>query len=194
MRSFKLLDRLLGRNSDPFFAGEALGALQTALEAGKPCILPKGSIVVPAPEYPEAELIAGSIREFPDDWVWHHKGYELRHVPSGFVLWVANKDFGLAEVYSGGGKGDLSKPEQAIIWPAVETWLARNKVGFTGRLPKARITSRSGTFWCFAKGHPWAGVGDSPKEAYRAWRHAVSSQSRSDMKTNEYLQIRSAIL
>ncbi|MFL1556744.1 hypothetical protein [Pseudomonas sp. O11] len=196
MRSFKLLDRLLGRSAAPapFVSGESLRALQSALEAGKPCVLPLGTTVVPAPEYPEAERIAASIRDYPEDWAWTMKGYKLIHTPSGFVLWVANQDYGLAEVYSNDGKGDFSKPEQAIIWPAVEGWLARHKVGFTGRLPKARITGRSGTFWCYAKEHPWAGVGDSPEEAYRAWSHAISSQARNGMKPNEYLQVRSATL
>lgn len=196
MRSFDLLKRLLGRSAAPapLVAGESLGALQAALEAGQSCVLPKEARIVPAPKHPEASRIAASIRDFPEDWEWIMKGYKLLHTPSGFVLWVANEDYGLAEVYANGGKGDFSKPEQAIIWPAVKGWLARNRVGFTGRLPKATITGRSGTFWCYAKEHPWAGVGDSPEEAYRAWRHAVSAQARNDMKPNEYLQVRSATL
>lgn len=183
-----------GLSAVPFVAGESLGALQADMEAGKPTVLPLGSVVVEAPKYPEAERIAASIRDFPGDWGWKMKGYTLIHSPSGFVLWVANQDYGLAEVYSNGGKGDFSKAEQIIIWPAVEGWLARHKVGFTGRLPKATITGRSGTFWCFAKGHPWAGVGESPNEAYLAWCHAVSAQARNGMNPNEYLQVRSATL
>lgn len=167
MKNSKLLARLLGRED---------------------------RAVSPAADYPEAERIAESIREFPDDWLWHHKGYEIRHIPSGFVLWVANKAYGLSEVYSGGGKSAFTEPEQAIIWPAVDSWLARKKVGFMGKLPKVTITGRSGIFWCFAKGHPWAGVGGSPHEAYRVWSHAISSQARHEMKPNEYLQVRSATL
>ena len=178
----------------PCVAGEALGALQAALEAGKPCVLPLGAVVVPTPDYPEAERIAASIRDYPEDWVWARKGFDLIHIPSGFKLWVANQDYGLAEVHPNNGKTDFTKPEQAIIWPAVADWLGHRKVGFTGRLPKARITGRSGTFWCYSKEHPWAGVGDSPEEAYRAWSHAVSSQARNGMKPNEYLQVRSAAL
>lgn len=178
----------------PFVAGESLSILQAALEAGKSFVLPLGTAVVPTPEYPEAERIAASIREYPEDWAWAMKGYKLTHAPSGFVLWVANKDWGLAEVYSNGGKGDFSNPEQAIIWPAVEGWLARNKVGFTGRLPKARIKCGGDAFGCYADGLPWMGVGASPEEAYRAWRHAISAQARSDMRSNEYLQVRSATL
>ncbi|SFW77451.1 hypothetical protein [Pseudomonas sp. NFACC04-2] len=196
MRSFNLLARLLGRSAAPapFVAGEALAALQGSLDAGKSSVLPKGAVLVPASKHPEAERIAESIREYPDDWKWARKGYDIQHVPSGFRLWVANDDYGLAEVHDNNGKTDFSKPEQAIIWPAVADWLGHRKVGFTGRLPKARITGRSGTFWCYAKEHPWAGVGESPEEAYRAWRHAISSQARSDMKPNEYLQVRSATL
>ena len=190
MRSFNLLDRLLGLRPLCMSRKE----VQAALLRGEPVILEPGMEVINTPLYPEAERIAQSVRDFPEDWSWIMKGYELIHTPSGFVLWVANQDYGLAEVYSNGGKGAFSKPEQEIIWPAVEGWLARHKVGFTGRLPKARITGRSGTFWCFAKEHPWAGVGNSPEEAYRAWRHAISAQARNDMKPNEYLQVRGATL
>lgn len=194
MNPFNLMDRLLGRSTGPSVVDESRGALQTALEAGKPTVLPLGAVVVEAPKYPEAERIAASIRDFPEDWGWARKGYDLIHIPSGFRLWVANEDYGLAEVHPNNGTTRFSKPEQAIIWTAVADWLGHRKAGFTGRLPKARITGRSGTFWCFAKEHPWAGVGDSPEEAYRAWRHAISAQARNDMKPNEYLQVRGATL
>lgn len=190
MRSFKLLGRLLGLRPLCMSRKE----VRVAILRGDPFTLEPGMEVIKAPLCPEAERIAESIRLFPLDWAWSHKGYKLIHTPSGFMLWVANKDYGLAEVYSNGGKSDFSKPEQEIIWPAVEGWLARHKVGFTGRLPKARITGRSGTFWCYSKEHPWAGVGDSPEEAYRSWSHAISSQARNGMKPNEYLQVRSATL
>lgn len=197
MRSFRLLDRLLGRRNEQFVPGECLSALNASMKTGQVWIIPEGAVVVPAPaepKYPEAERIAASIRDFPEDWGWSRKGFDLIHIPSGFKLWVANEDYGLAEVHPNNGKTDFTKPEQAIIWPAVADWLGHRKVGFTGRLPKATITGRSGTFWCFAKEHPWAGVGDSPEEAYRAWRHAISAQARSDMRPNEYLQVRSASL
>ncbi|AKS06947.1 hypothetical protein [Pseudomonas trivialis] len=148
----------------------------------------------PEVTYPEAERIATSILDFPEDWVWRHKGYELLHAPSGFVLWVANKDYGLAEVYSTGGKADFSKPEQALIWPSVEGWLARHKLGFSGRLPKATIYGRSGTFWCYSKEHPWAGAGSSPAEAYEVWCYAISAQARNRMSQQEYLEVRSVSL
>ncbi|SCZ13297.1 hypothetical protein [Pseudomonas sp. NFACC37-1] len=194
MRSFNLLARLLGRSADPVAPAEQMGPPQAVLEGAGSVIMPQGAVLVRAPEFPEAERIAQSIREFPEDWTWARKGFDIQHVPSGFRIWVANDDYGLAEVHDNNGKTDFSKPEQAIIWPAVADWLGHRKVGFTGRLPKARITGRSGTFWCYAKEHPWAGVGESPEEAYRAWRHAISSQARSDMKPNEYLQVRSATL
>lgn len=155
-------------------------------------ILPNSAVLVKAPKYPEAERIAASIRDFPEDWVWKMKGYELGHVPTGFILWVANQDYGLAEVYSTGGKGDFTKPEQAIIWPAVEGWLAQHKVGFTGRLPKVKIIGRDSTYWCFVQDKPWVGIGCSPADAYRSWSFAVSAQARNNMNTNEYLEVRSA--
>lgn len=187
MNPLNLMDRLLGRNPEVKKSCEAAQKVNNF-------ILEPGLQITEAPQYPEAERIAASIRDYPNDWAWVMKGYELIHIPSGFVLWVANKQYGLAEVYSSGGKGGFSEREKAIIWPAVEGWLTQNKVGFTGRLPKARITGRRGTFWCYAKEHPWAGVGDSPEEAYRAWRQAVSVQARYDMRPNEYLQVRSATL
>lgn len=163
-----------------------------AVEQGMAAILPNSAVLVKAPKYPEAERIAASIRDFPEDWVWKMKGYELGHVPTGFILWVANQDYGLAEVYSTGGKGDFTKPEQAIIWPAVEGWLAQHKVGFTGRLPKVKIIGRDSTYWCFVQDKPWVGIGCSPADAYRSWSFAVSAQARNNMNTNEYLEVRSA--
>ena len=166
----------------------------TLLEPGSAIVLPKGAVVVKAPKYPEAERIAASIRDFPDDWVWKMKGYELGHLPTGFILWVANQDYGLAEVYSTGGKGGFTKPEQAIIWQAVEGWLAQHKIGFTGRLPKATIIGRDSTYWCFVKDKPWVGIGCSPADAYRTWSFAVSAQARNNIHANEYLKVRSATL
>lgn len=197
MRNFKLLDRLLGRNAEPFVPGSHLSALSSKMEAGQCWIVPEGSVVVPSPpepKYPEAERIAASIQDFPEDWGWSRKGFDLIHIPSGFRLWVANEDYGLAEVHPNNGKTDFTKPEQAIIWPAVADWLGHRKVGFTGRLPKATITGRSGTYWCFAQEHPWAGVGSSPAEAYRIWKFAISVEARVDISPGEYLQLRSVKL
>ncbi|MBX9406000.1 hypothetical protein K5E40_09950 [Pseudomonas baetica] len=151
-------------------------------------------MLVQAPKYPEAERIAASIRDFPEDWVWKMKGYELGHVPTGFILWVANQDYGLAEAYSTGGKGAFAKAEQAIIWSAVEGWLAQHKIGFTGRLPKVTIIGRQSTYWCFVKDKPWVGIGSSPADAYRQWSFAVSAQSRNNINANEYLEVRSVTL
>ena len=162
------------------------------LEAGRAIVLPKGAVVVKAPEYPEAELIAASIRDFPDDWAWARKGYDIVHVPSGFRLWVANEDYGLAEVHENNGKTDFSKAEQAIIWPAVKDWLGHRKTVFTGRPPKATIVGRDSAYCCFAKGKPWMGIGSSPADAYRAWNLALSAQARNNMNPNEYLKVRSA--
>jgi hypothetical protein len=111
------------------------------------------------------------------------------HTPSGFVMWVANEDYGLAEMTAHGGKQRFDEPERQIIWPAVKAWLARGKVGFTGRLPKVKITARRGTYWCVADGHPWAGAGDSPAEAYQSWARAVSAQERRKTKPEQRLLV-----
>lgn len=183
----KLLERLTGGRS-----AEVGGSSQASTEtAGAPTDETMKVEVEESP-FPEAERIAASIRDFPDDWAWRHKGYELQHVPTGFTMWVANKEFALAEVYSTGGKGKFSKSEQAIIWPAVETWLARHKVGFSGRLPKATIIGRDSTYWCFIKDHPWVGVGSSPVDAYRTWSFAISAQARNNMSPTDYLKVWSA--
>jgi hypothetical protein len=168
-------------------------ALAGMLASGQGVILEKHQTLVLAPKYPEAERIAASLRDYPEDWSWKHKGYTLAHVPTGFVLWVGNKDYGLEEDH-GSHRTDFQKPEQAIIWPAVEAWLERFKVGFSGRLPKVKITGKRGTYWCVADGHPWAGAGNSPADAYRAWSRAVSIQARKDINPTEYLHVWSAAL
>ena len=195
MRSFRLLDRLLGRRNEQFVPGECLGALNASMKTGQVWIVPEGAVVVPSPpepKYPEAERIAASIRDFPEDWGWERKGYDLIHIPSGFRLWVANEDYGLAEVHPNNGKTNFTKPEQAIIWPAVADWLGHRKVGFTGRLPKVHIHFANGHWWCLGEGHPWAGAGDSPASAYRSWSRAVSIQARTYTTPNEVLHVWSA--
>jgi hypothetical protein len=171
-------------------------ALAQISEGGNAVVLDQGQTCVKLAEvkYPEAKRITDSLREFPDDWAWRHKGYELEHVPTGFCMWVANKDYGLAELTSHGGKHEFNKAEQLTIWPAVEAWLARGKVGFTGRLPKVRIHHANGVWWCLAKEHPWAGAGISPVDAYRSWARAVSIQERKDKTPNEPLQVWSRAL
>lgn len=169
-------------------------ALAEMLEGGSAVVLENGQILAPQAKWPEAQRIADSLREFPDDWAWRHKGYELEHVPTGFCMWVANKDYGLAELTSHGGKHEFNKAEQLTIWPAVEAWLSRGKVGFTGRLPKVHIHHANGVWWCLAKEHPWAGAGVSPVDAYRSWARAVSIQERKDKTPHEPLQVWSRAL
>lgn len=152
-------------------------------------VLPAGAVLVPT--YPEAVRIAESIRDYPEDWAWSHRGYKLGHVPSGFEIWVANEKYGLEDV-TGGSKTKFDECEKNIIWPAVEAWLARNKVGFTGRLPKVRLHRANGYWWCRATGHPWAGAGATPEQAYRSWSRAVSIQARKDDHPNEILHVWSA--
>lgn len=154
-------------------------------------VLPPGFQAVKVQSYPEAQRIAASLREFPGDWSWRHKGYELEHTPTGFVMWVGNEDYGLAEV-SSGHKAKFKGGEQAIIWPAVEAWLAARKVGFTGRLPKVKVWRHDGWWRCMSEQHPWAGAGETPEQAYRSWARAVSVEARTDQRPGEILHVWSA--
>jgi hypothetical protein len=154
-------------------------------------VLPLGAQLVNVKQYPEAERIAASLREYPGDWGWVTKGHTLRHIPTGFVLWVANEEWGLGE-RANGGTTRFCTEEQAIIWPAVEVWLASHKVGFTGRLPKVRIWRANGTWWCMSEQHPWAGAGGSPAQAYRSWARAISIEARADQLPGEILNVWSA--
>ena len=192
MKSFNLLDRLFGRQDEPFVPGAHLSALSSKMEAGQCWIVPEGAVVVPSPpepKYPEAERIAASIRDFPEDWGWARKGYDLVHVPSGFKLWVANEDYGIAEVHPNNGATFFSKPEQSIIWPAVEGWLARHKVGFTDLPVKPRITPLEGRFYCKLSEHQWRGVGRTAGEAYCSWLAAVSMKARAQLPKGEVLTV-----
>ncbi|WP_178108306.1 hypothetical protein [Pseudomonas sp. URMO17WK12:I11] len=155
-------------------------------------ILPPGvEVVAVVKRHPEAERIATSIRDYPGDWSWRMKGCELEHTPTGFVMWVANEDYGLAEV-SSGHRTKFKPEEQAIIWPAVDAWLAAHKVGFTGRLPKVKIWRYAGSWRCMSQQHPWAGAGDTPEAAYRSWARAVSVEARTDQRPGEILHVWSA--
>ena len=182
MRGFKLLDRLLGRKPE-------VEKSYAAMLRGEHVTFEPGMVVIEAPLYPEAERIAASIRDFPEDWGWARKGYDLVHVPSGFKLWVANEDYGIAEVHPNNGATFFSKPEQSIIWPAVEGWLARHKVGFTDLPVKPRITPLEGRFYCKLSEHQWRGVGRTAGEAYCSWLAAVSMKARAQLPKGEVLTV-----
>lgn len=176
--------------------GPQIAAREIGTSALADLVKPKGILIMehaPAPTYPEAERIATSLRDYPEDWGWAMKGYRLKHFPSGFLLWVANGERHLAEC-SDGKDIEFSPEEQAIIWQAYQPWINNFKVGFSGRLPKVKITAERGTYWCIADGHPWAGAGKSPADAYRAWSRAVSIQVRKDTNPKEYLHVWSAAL
>lgn len=136
----------------------------------------------------QAQKLAASIRDFPGDWVWKLKGHTLVHRPSGYVLWVANEAWALGERIHGVTKR-FSKPEQDIVWPAVEGWLSANNLGFTGRLPKASVGFRDGAWLCRATDCVWVGVGRTPVEAYQSWSRAVSIESRADQRADEVLVV-----
>lgn len=185
MNPLKLIARVLAP------VHEQAGYQPVAAEGS--AVLPLGTQMVKVKQYPEAERIAASLREYPGDWGWVTKGHTLRHLPTGFVLWVANDEWGLGE-RANGGTTKFCAEEQAVIWPAVEVWLASHKVGFTGRLPKVKLSSSNGTWWCVSEGHPWAGAGRSPAEAYRSWSRAVSVEARADQHPGEKLHVWSAAL
>ena len=143
----------------------------------------------PVIEYPEAERIALSLRDYPEDWVWRVKGYDLRHVPSGFCLWIANGQDHLCERNECGNDQRFEEAERALIWPHVEAWKRRFRTSFTGHPVRPRI-ALGGTYWhCRADGQPWVGIGTSPEHAYRSWSRAVSIQSRRELRPEEVLHV-----
>lgn len=189
MNPFELLRRL---TNPP----ETISEYRSASLSGSrvpPVSTPEPPAAPPAPpkRYPEAERIATSLRDYPGDWGWATKAHTLRHVPTGFVLWVANGEWALGE-RADGATVKFCKEEQAIVWPAVEAWMAAGRVGFTGRLPKAKLSFCKGTWWCVSAEHPWAGAGGSPAEAYRSWSRAVSIEARTDQRPGEILHVWSA--
>nr|WP_314660802.1 hypothetical protein [uncultured Pseudomonas sp.] len=183
MNPLKLIARVLAPVHEP-------AGYQPVVTDGA-VVLPPGAQMVTVKQYPEAERIAASLREYPGDWAWEYKGHTLKHGPTGFVLWVANDDYGLGE-RSHGRTSKFSAPEQAIIWPAVEAWLASHKVGFTGRLPKVKIGFNDGAWWCCSGDHPWVGRGGSPAHAYQSWARAVSVEARTNQRPSEILHVWSA--
>lgn len=158
-------------------------------------ITPPGLVqaIEPDPRHSEAHRIADSLRDFPGDWAWDVKGYRLKHVPSGFRMWVANGQRHLAEC-TDGQDVQFNPVEQAIIWKAVQPWMDSFKVGFSGRLPRVRIHAERGLWWCVAEGHPWVGGGNSPAHAYKSWARAVSIQERKDTDPKHHLQVWSEAL
>jgi hypothetical protein len=184
MNPLNLIARVLAPKREPAGCQPANPAEAAVLPPGLPPF-------VIGSRYPEAERIAASLRDFPGDWGWRMKGYELEHSPTGFVMWVANEEYGLAEV-SSGHKSKFKPDEQKIIWPAVQAWLAAHKVGFTGRLPKVKIWRYAGSWRCMSEQHPWAGAGETPEQAYRSWARAVSVEARTDQRPGEILHVWSA--
>lgn len=144
---------------------------------------------MPVIEYTEAERIALSLRDYPEDWQWVAKGYDIKHTPSGFVLWVASGKDCLAERTRGTTNHRFEPAERELIWPHVEAWLRRFRTTFTGRPVRPRIIC-GGTYWyCRAKGQPWVGVGTSPESAYRSWSRAISVEQRKEQRPEEVLHV-----
>lgn len=140
----------------------------------------------------EARLLAESLRDFPEDWVWPRPGmHALQHVPSGFELWVANGKEALSEWKNGGRIGEYTEDEQDLIWPHVEAFKKRTLTRFTGRPAKPRLHMRpsDGTWFCLEHGHPWVGVGKDAANAYESWQRAVSSERRKNLKPDEFLHV-----
>ncbi|WP_341520729.1 hypothetical protein AABC73_20615 [Pseudomonas sp. G.S.17] len=187
MRFFEWLKGPRLTTGEPFQS-----ALADLLNPKGPLILPLGAIAVPAPKYPEAERVASSLRGFPGDWQMDRAGHHLTHVPTGFMLWCGNEEYGVGE-WDGHKRISYSEPERKIIWKALAPLAVMRPRQF-GALPKVKITAERGTYWCIADGHPWAGGGDSPADAYRAWSRAVSIQARKDTNPKEYLHVWSAAL
>lgn len=165
-------------------------ALAQMLEGGTGVVLDRGQILVPPSKYPEAQRIADSLHDFPSDWVLDKAGHYLTHIPSGFMLWCGNEEYGVAQ-WDGHKRIPYSKPERVIIWKALEP-LAVLRPGRFGGLPKVKITGKRGMYWCVAESHPWAGAGESPAQAYQSWAHAVSVQERTQANIKHRLLVWSA--
>lgn len=180
------LSKVFGRRGEG-----SLGLIDTIMLTEPPLPMPdvKPPKEEPVIEYPEAERIALSLRDYPEDWEWDSKGYDIKHTPSGFCLWVANGQECLAERTSSKTNERFEPAEQALIWPHVVAWLRRCRTTFTGRPVRPRITC-DGTYWyCRAKGQHWVGVGTSPEGAYRSWSRAVSIQQRKEQRPEEVLHV-----
>lgn len=180
------LSKVFGRQGE-----ESLGLIDTIMLTEPPLPMPavKPPKEQPMTEYPEAERIALSLRDYPEDWVWQVKGYDLRHVPSGFCLWIANGQDHLCERHAAGNDQRFEEAECALIWPHVEAWKRRFRTSFTGHPVRPRI-ALDGTYWrCLADGQPWVGIGTSPEHAYRSWSRAVSIQSRKEQRPEEVLHV-----
>lgn len=180
------LSKLFGRPGE-----ESVGLIDTIMLTEPPLPMPavKPAKEEPVIEYAEAERIALSLRDYPEDWEWVSKGYDIKHTPSGFCLWVASGKDCLAERTRASTNHRFEAAERELIWPHVEAWLRRFKVAFTGRPARPRI-SLGGTYWyCRVDGHPWVGVGTSPEGAYRSWSRAISIQQRKEQRPEEVLHV-----
>lgn len=180
------LSKLFGRQGE-----ESVGLIDTIMLTEPPLPMPavKPAKEEPMIEYPEADRIALSLRDYPEDWEWVNKGYDIKHTPSGFCLWIASGQECLAERTGARTNERFEPAEQAIIWPHVEAWKRRFRTSFTGHPVRPHI-ALGRTYWhCRAEGQPWVGIGTSPEHAYRSWSRAVSIQSRKEQRPEEVLHV-----
>lgn len=180
------LSKVFGRRGE-----ESLGLIDTIMLTEPPLPMPdvKPPKEKPVTRYPEAERIARSLLDYPEDWAWSSKGYVMKHIPSDFRLWVANGRDGLAERDRSDINHRFEPAEQALVWPHVEGWLSRFRTGFIGRPVSPRIICASTYWYCRAEGQPWVGVGTSPEIAYRSWARAISIQQRKELRPEEILHV-----
>jgi len=181
------LSKLFNRQGE-----ESIGLIETIMLTQAPLPMPgvKPPKEAKMHEPTEAERIADSLRQWPDDWSWGATGkHYLQHAPSGFRLWVSNQQRGLGE-WDGHRVVDcFSDRDKAVIWPAVSGRVSARSTTFTGRPVRPRIIC-GGTYWyCRAKGQPWVGVGTSPESAYRSWSRAISVEQRKEQRPEEVLHV-----
>jgi hypothetical protein len=159
MRSFNLINRLLGRSAttSPFVNGECLSSLRASMKTDHAWIVPEGVAVVPSPpepKYPEAERIAASIRDFPEDWGWARKGFDLIHVPSGFKLWAPMKIMAWPRPTQTMGRRTSRSLSRQLSGQRLPNGLGTARPGSLGDCPRCTSISPTVIGGAWAKGIP----------------------------------------
>lgn len=79
-------------------------------------------ITAPTPEDIKWGIIEKSLRGEPEQWEFQNGQYRLTHKGTGFTLWIANKDFGMAGSFN---KDQWSKGQSDAGDVPSEAWAKR---------------------------------------------------------------------